>query len=52
MFIVSELGLRGLFSSRTSVEHHTHPTLETPALRISNIHDICDHTSVLFMNCL
>jgi hypothetical protein len=32
MYIISALGLRGLFSSRTPIEHHAHPTLETTGL--------------------
>jgi hypothetical protein len=40
MHIISALGLRELFSSRTSVDHHAHPlvcahhTLETSDLRV------------------
>jgi len=26
-YVISALGLRGLFSSRTPMEHHEHPTL-------------------------
>jgi hypothetical protein len=32
MYIVSALGPRGLFSSRTPMEHHAHSTLGTSAL--------------------
>jgi hypothetical protein len=30
--IISALGVRGLFSSRTPMEYHAHPTLETTGL--------------------
>jgi hypothetical protein len=32
MYIISVLGLRGLFSSRAPKEHHAHPTLEIDAV--------------------
>jgi hypothetical protein len=32
MYIISTLGVRGLFSSRTPMEHHAHPTSATTGL--------------------
>jgi hypothetical protein len=32
MYILSALGLRGFYSSRTPMENHGHPTMETTAL--------------------
>jgi hypothetical protein len=32
MYIISALGLHGLFSSRTPVERDAHPTFETTGL--------------------
>jgi hypothetical protein len=33
MYIISVLGLRGLFSAPTPMEHHVHPSLETTDLQ-------------------
>jgi hypothetical protein len=34
VYIISALCLRGLFSSRTPMEHNTHPTFETTYLEV------------------
>jgi hypothetical protein len=38
MYIISALGLRGLFTSRTRMEHHAHPTEEATDLEGRNLH--------------
>jgi hypothetical protein len=42
MYIISALGLRGLFSSRIPMEHRTYPTVETTALESQKIR-FCVH---------
>jgi hypothetical protein len=42
MYIISAIGLRGLFSSLTPMERHVHPALATAGLDFDKIDDYCE----------